>query len=67
VAVHIILFQNNLSISFENKSIITDRVTHRRKTGQASVAVTLLSAENADSPEGDNSGMTSRLTLLIDA
>jgi len=67
IAVHIILFKNILLISFDNKSIITDRVTHRRKAGQASVAVTLLAVEIAASPEGGNSGVTSRLTVLIDA
>jgi len=67
IAVNIILFKNSFLISFDNKSIITDRVTHRRKAGQASVAVTLLPVETADYPEGGNSGVTSRLTILIDA
>jgi hypothetical protein len=67
IAVHTILFKNNLLIRFDNKSIINGRVTHRRKTGQTSVAVTLLPVETADAPEVGNSGVTSHFTVLIDA
>jgi hypothetical protein len=54
-------------MSLNNKSTTTDCVTHRRKAGKVSVPVILVPVEIVGSPEGCNSGLMSRLTVLTDA